>query len=75
MSMYTDPYNFPTKKAFKEAVEVSRATVYLYQPGPFGTGNITKAGKFTVEGPKYPQPHKWYATVTTDETGRVITVK
>ena len=44
MSMYTEPYNFQTKKQFREAVEVSGATIYLYQPGPFGTGTIHKAG-------------------------------
>ena len=75
MSMYTDPYNFQTKKQFREAVEDSGATVYLYQPGPFGTGTIHEAGKWTVEGPKYPQPHKWYATVWTDDSGKVIRVK
>ena len=75
MSMYTDPYNFQTKKQFREAVELSKAEVRLYQPGPFGSGNITIAGKWAVEGPKFPQPHKWYATVWTDETGKVIKVK
>ena len=75
MSMYTDPYNFQTKKQFREAVELSKAEVHLYQPGPFGSGNVQHAGKFTVEGPKYPQPHKWYATAWTDETGKVVKVK
>ena len=28
----------------------------------------------TVEGPHYPEPHKWYATATLDEDGAVVKV-
>ncbi len=68
--MYTD-FNFQTKKAFKEAV-ASGKQVTLYQPGPFGGGEVSD-GKYCVEGPHYPQPHKWYATAIVKD-GYVVKV-
>ena len=59
MSMYVLP-NFPTKKAFKEAVGRGDRVEY-YQPGPYG-GNEPRDGTISVEGPHYPEPHRWYAT-------------
>ena len=62
--MYTD-INFKTKKALKEALASGRM-VTVYQPGPFGHSNIhssTLNGTVTVEGPHFPEPHKWYARV------------
>jgi len=47
--------------------------VYYYQPGPFG-GNEPKNGTFCCEGPHYPAPHSWYATVTAKD-GVIIKVK
>ena len=58
---YTD-INFKTKKALKEAVASGRE-VTVYQPGPFG-GSVPSNGTTSVEGPHYPEAHKWYATVT-----------
>lgn len=70
--MYT-VRNFKTKKALKDAVAawnaatheergfgLPRAVTY-YQPGPFG-GDEPWNGKIYVEGPHYPEPHRWYAT-------------
>ena len=68
--MYVDP-NFPTKKAFREAVEAGK-NVYLYQPG-LGP-DAPENGTVAVEGPHYPQPHTWYATVTIKD-GKVVSVK
>ena len=68
--MYTDR-NFQTKKAFKEAV-ANGEKITLYQPGPFGSDEIVN-GKFCVEGPHYPQPHRWYATAIV-ENGYVVKV-
>lgn len=51
--------NFKTKKALKEAVKAGEKYGY-YQPGPFG-GNEPQEGTITVEGPHYPEPHRWYA--------------
>lgn len=59
--MYTTT-NFKTKKALKEAVEAGKQ-VGVFQPGPFG-GNEPKDGETSVEGPHYPEPHRWYARVT-----------
>ena len=54
--------NFKTKKALREAVENGRQ-ITIFQPGPFG-GNEPTNGNTALEGPHYPEPHKWYATVT-----------
>ena len=56
--MYTNK-NYKTKKELKEAVAKGDKVGY-YQPGPFG-GNEPKDGTVYIEGPHYPQAHKWYA--------------
>jgi hypothetical protein len=58
--MYT-VINFKTKKELKEAVK-NGVKVEIYQPGPFG-GNEPRDGTTCVEGPHYPEPHMWYASV------------
>jgi hypothetical protein len=45
--------------------------VRLFAPG---LGTPKENGTEYVEGPHYPQPHKWYAQVTV-ENGIVIAVK
>ena len=67
--MYVNP-NFKTKKAFKEHVAAGKPTE-LYQPG---LGTVPTHGTASVEGPHYPEPHKWYATVTIVD-GKVTGVK
>lgn len=59
--MYTNK-NFQSKKALKEAVAAGEK-ITVFQPGPFG-GNEPTNGDVTLEGPHYPQPHKWYAQAT-----------
>lgn len=51
--------NFKTKKQLKEAV--AQGDVPVYQPGPFGPS--VKDGTACIEGPHYPKPHSWYASV------------
>lgn len=68
--MYCSP-NFKTKKALKEAVKAGR-TITVFQPGPFG-GNPPTEGRVCVEGPHYPEPHRFYATCTL-EGGRIVKV-
>jgi hypothetical protein len=68
--MYTS-INFKTKKALKTAVSEGKR-VTLYNPGPFG--NVPQNGKVCVEGPHYPEPHRWYAEVWV-ENGCVVKVK
>jgi len=67
--MYVSP-NFKTKKALKEAVNAGQ-TVQVFSPGPFPAPT---QGKTCVEGPHYPEPHKWYAEVEI-KNGIVIKVK
>lgn len=56
---YTDK-NFRTKKALKDALAAG-ARVSVYSPGPFPCATD---GKVTLEGPHYPEPHRWYASAT-----------
>ena len=69
--MYCD-VNFRSKKELKEAVAQGRS-IGVFQPGPFNTGDCSN-GKFAVEGPHYPQPHRWYATVQVQD-GRIVSVR
>lgn len=62
--MYTVE-NFKTKKALKEAV-ANGEKIEVYQPGPFG-GNEPTDGYVAVEGPHYPEPHRWYAQVLLED--------
>lgn len=60
--MYTTR-NFKSKKALKEAV-AGGAQIGVYHPNNmFGTPDPTE-GTVSVEGPHYPEPHRWYARVT-----------
>lgn len=63
--------NFKTKKALKEAVAAGQ-TVTVFQPGSFG-GNEPTDGTAAVEGPHYPEPHRWYASIVLKD-GKIIKV-
>lgn len=67
--MYVSP-NFKTKKQLKEAVAAGKSISY-YQPA--GIGDVPKEGTIFVEGPHYPEPHKWYAKCTVKE-GKIVKV-
>jgi hypothetical protein len=58
--LYVEP-NYPTKKALREAVR-NGDPMYFYQPG-LGP-KAPRDGRIFVEGPHYPEPHRWYAQVT-----------
>jgi hypothetical protein len=65
--------NFKTKKALKEAITAGDF-ISIYQPGGLDKVDYTKwSGTVTLEGPHYPQPHKWYATATI-ENGNIVKV-
>lgn len=49
--------NFKTKKAFKDAVKEGKK-IGVYSPGPFP---VPQNGRVSIEGPHYPEPHRWYA--------------
>ena len=54
--------NFKSKKALKETV-VAGKPVSVYNPGLGGDlSNFT--GTVFLEGPHYPEAHKWYAEAT-----------
>jgi hypothetical protein len=57
--MYTNK-NYQTKKALKDDFNKG-IKIGVYSPGPWP---CPKDGKITLEGPHYPQPHKWYASAT-----------
>ena len=67
--MYTDK-NYKTKKSLKEALAMGKE-VTVYQPG---MGDTPSNGKVYLEGPHYPEPHRWYAEAWV-ENGIVVRVK
>lgn len=66
---YTEK-NFKSKKALKEALKAGER-IAVYQPGPFGPD--VADGSVALEGPHYPEPHRWYASATIQD-GVVIAV-
>lgn len=52
--------NFKTKKALKDAIALGEV-VRCYQPG-LGPDLSHHTGRVYLEGPHYPEPHRWYAT-------------
>jgi hypothetical protein len=72
---YTDR-NFKTKAELKRAIADGKE-IGVFQPNDmFGNTAKMQVGKQTVtlEGPHYPQPHKWYARATVQD-GKIISVK
>jgi len=66
--MYVRP-NYASKKLLKDAVKAGD-NIEAFSPGPFP---CPSDGLIAIEGPHYPQPHKWYAQVKV-EAGRVVKV-
>jgi len=60
--MYTVT-NFKSKKALKEAV-ASGQRIETFQPGPFPAKTD---GTVALEGPHYPEPHRWYASAVLND--------
>jgi hypothetical protein len=58
--MYTH-INFKTKKELREALKAGKK-ITVYQPNDIGYSAPPTQGTVYLEGPHYPQPHKWYAT-------------
>lgn len=67
---YVDP-NFKTKKELKEAVAAGRQ---LRPYNPSGMFPQKQNGTDVIEGPHYPQPHRWYAEVQIKD-GVIVSVK
>ena len=62
--------NFKTKKAFLQAIKDGKKLT-IWSPGPFPAPT---SGKTTIEGPWFPEPHKWYAEAHLDN-GIIIAAK
>jgi hypothetical protein len=62
--VYTER-NYKTKKELTAAFAAGKM-IAIFQPGPFGGGPIN--GNVALEGPHYPQPHKWYASGTAKDS-------
>ncbi len=77
--MYTDR-NFRTKSDLFRAL-YKGAKLGCYQPGgifpePWSNCNDPeRTFKVTLEGPHYPQPHRWYAKATVNYDGILIDVE
>ena len=65
--------NYPTKKALRDAIARDGHAGGVFQPGPFGAVEAIN-GEVTLEGPHYPEPHRWYAIATVRD-GRIVAVK
>ena len=61
--------NYKTKKALVADVK-SGMKVEVYEPGPFP---CQKDGTVYLEGPHFPEPHRWYAKAVV-ENGFVVKV-
>jgi hypothetical protein len=68
--MYTDK-NYQTKKALLEDFK-SGKQISVYSPGGFFPSQ--RDGRVVIEGPQYPQPHRWYASADIKD-GIIIKVK
>lgn len=68
---YVDP-NYKSKKEFIAAVKAG-VQHRPYTPGGMFAGPPSN-GSACIEGPHYPQPHKWYSSVTLKD-GVVVTAK
>lgn len=51
--------NFKTKRQLMDAVKAKRP-ITVAENTPWGPRSVTD-GAVTLEGPHYPEPHKWYA--------------
>lgn len=66
---YVSP-NVRTKKELK-ALLADGKQVDVYQPG---LGTVPQNGMVFLEGPHYPEPHKWYAQGEMKD-GKLVKVK
>jgi hypothetical protein len=68
---YVSP-NYKTKRALKEAVQAGKE-VAVFDSAGFFPKDFSQ-GRHTIEGPHYPEPHRWYANVVV-ENSLVVSVK
>jgi hypothetical protein len=58
--MYVQP-NYKTKKALGQAITAGESITVFQAGGVFPTD--ASDGEKYIEGPHYPEPHRWYARV------------
>lgn len=68
---YTET-NYKTKKQVKEALKEG-TKIRCFQPGPFGP-DTAENGYIALEGPHYPEPHRWYGAGTMKD-GLLVSIK
>lgn len=69
---YTDR-NFKTKKELLTAFKAGEKLT-VYKPNDmFGNGSVPD-GNASIEGPHYPQPHRFYLSVVVED-GVIVKVK
>jgi len=62
--------NPKTKKQLKDWIAEGKR-IEIFSPGPFP---VVQNGKVCIEGPHYPEPHKWYAEAEVVD-GKIVSVK
>lgn len=62
--------NFKSKKAVKDAIAAGKK-ITCYAPG---LGTVPENGFVTLEGPHYPEPHRWYGQGKM-ENGYLVSIK
>jgi len=60
--------NYRTKAELKRD-HAAGTPIPVYQPGPFGSA--VRDGAVSIEGPHYPEPHRWYARVDVKD-GQIV---
>lgn len=66
--------NFKTKSQLRAAVKGGQS-ITVYQPGGQFPLQVRPDGTVFIEGPWFPEPHRWYATATVDADGRITRVR
>ncbi len=69
--MYTS-INYRSKKEIKDAIKKDGHAGTVFQPGMGAPP--PENGTVTLEGPHYPEPHKWY-TQATLKNGLIVKIK
>lgn len=62
--------NYKTKTALRKALQAGRTDLEIFAPG---LGHPKRDGIETIEGPHYPEPHRWYARVEMRD-GKIVRV-
>ncbi len=65
--------NYPSKAALSRAIKAGLDTITACENTPAGQEPIQE-GSCVLEGPHWPEPHRWYGQAVVKE-GRVVSVK